>query len=151
MKKFKFKFQTVLEHKRRIEEGFKDELVILSRELADKNLLIGRLRQRLLDSQRRWLDHKVESKSAGLALIYQQYFLKLQYRIIEEQQLRESILEKVEAKRQQYIAAQKEMKTIEKLEEKEYRDYQYLLGRSEQALMDEAARSGFIRQQKQKK
>lgn len=146
MKKFVFKFQSVLDHKKHIEEKLKDELSELNHKLKDQERLLDLLRCRLLESQCNWLEDNSENSNAGTAMCYQQYFLDLQIRINQEEELRKRIQEVVDVKRGEYIEAQKERMTIEKIEQKEHREYMYNVERSEQQMIDQTAASGFIRQ-----
>ena len=146
MKKFVFKFQSVLDHKKHIEEKLKDELSELNNKLKNQEQLLDLLRCRLLESQCNWLDDNSENSNAGTAMWYQQYFLDLQIRINQEEELRKRIQEVVEVKRGEYIEAQKERMTIEKIEHKEQREYLYNVERAEQQMIDQTAAIGFIRQ-----
>ena len=148
MKKFVFKFQSVLDHKKHIEENLKDELSDLNNKLKNQERLLDLLRCRLLESQCKWLEDNSEKSNAGTAMCYQQYFLDLQIRIYQEDDSRKRIQEVVDVKRGEYIEAQKERMTIEKIEEKEYREYIYNVGRNEQEMIDQTAATGFIRQQR---
>jgi len=150
LKKFRFKFQSVLDHKRRIEEKLRNELTEINNKLKKQQRLLDQLRCRLLESQCNWLEDKAESSSAGTAMRYQQYFLKLQARIYQEEEIRKQTEKVAEAKRTEYIEAQKERMTIEKIEEKEYRNYKYNIERSEQEMIDQTAATGFVREQRSK-
>jgi flagellar protein FliJ len=148
VKKFIFKFQSVLDHKKHIEEKIKDKLSELNNKLKSQERLLDLLRCRLLESQCNWLEDNSENSNAGTAMCYQQYFLDLQIRINQEEDARIKLQEVVAVKRGEYIEAQKERMTIEKIEEKEFREYMYDVERAEQQMSDQTAVTGFIRQQR---
>lgn len=164
MKRFLFRLQPVLNHKQHLEQKIKDELAILNGRLSDQTRRIERLRKDLLASQKRWLEEagreepkrktgkkKRGSGNAGRGMNYQHYFIKLQDRIEEEESIRNGIQEEIETKRKEYVVAQKDRMTIERLREKEYREFLYFQERQEQLMTDQAARDSFLRQRKQVK
>jgi flagellar FliJ protein len=145
MRRFAFRFQRVLETKRHFEEMRKDELAALIAQRLDDERRLFAVQGELLDRQIE-LARRAEARETlpDLARIAR-YFYKLADDIkrLEAQLARWD--EQIEAKRQELVEAKREVKVLEKLEERDRRAYAKAEADWEQKLIDDVATSRYVR------
>lgn len=138
MPKFVFRLETVLDHKRRVEEmaqvehaqaqavQVREEGALAQLQMSESNGFAELERQRLTGR----LD--IESLQLGMAFLDA---LKLQ--IQRQEQIVTRVRRATEAKREQLVTAMQERKTLERLREKQYADYLAEANRREAAAIDD--------------
>jgi flagellar FliJ protein len=145
MKRFKFSLQTVLETRALKEEKLKKELGKLKAQQAEvKDKLVKLLSTR--QEMQEWMSERRKSSSLD-RLVEQAYLDRSRADEISKEKLLASIKDYdslIEAKRLELVAASKEKKAVEKLEEKQHKAYLLDVAREEQAFLDELARHQFL-------
>ena len=147
MKNFKFKLQPVLDYREKIEDILKKELADLraryEKERDALQFLIKTLKRKQEELKRKQIDH-LELDVSELSLYYA-YLSKVQQEIsLQAIKVRE-LLSRVDAKRETLVEASKDKRIIEKLYDKHFEEFQQLLLKSEQNLIDEIATSQYKR------
>jgi flagellar FliJ protein len=145
MKRFKFSLQSVLDTRILTEEKLKKDLGKLRAqqvEIKDRLALLLSTRQEMQD----WM--AAERKHSSLDRLIEQAYLE---RSRADELAKEKCLAEIfdfdkliEAKRLALVAASKEKKAVEKLEEKQHKAYLLEVAREEQAFLDELARHQFL-------
>jgi flagellar FliJ protein len=146
MTKFKFKLETVLKVKIRVEELRQKELrqAEILREQAQRQLLLRQQEvARTLNNYREDLQKKID--------VYQatnyDRFLKWLNKQVDLATLHlEQCARQVTEARERLVEASKEKKILEKLKEKAYEEYKVEEQRIENKFLDELGTGGFIRQ-----
>ena len=146
---FKFRLQSVLEHRRHLEE------------LA-KNFCAEKIRaQNQAEEQIRWLEEEHSRARAelqitgGKGIAAKDYILANEYAtVLRLQSLREQsrlpfLKDEVEKARQKLLLATRDRKVLETLKEKHLTRYNKEQLAFEQKLLDEAAASGYLRRDSQ--
>ena len=143
MKKFVFRFQTLLDTKIYLEEMYENELAILIRTRHDEETRLGEMKRRLAEYYKEYAGHR----EATIEEIrrYRDYFDKLNNDIELQKQTVEKAAGDVETKREELILVQKEKLALEKLKEKDYRKHQDKVMMWERKFLDEIATSDYIR------
>jgi flagellar FliJ protein len=116
---FNFRLETVLQHRRRIEEGCQRELTAALADLAEeKRALAGIEASR--DREREEFQQKLKSNmTASEMLLYQRYFDQLAVDILEQKRKVAGTAQVFEKRRTELVAALKKRKVLDKLKEKQ--------------------------------
>ena len=143
MKKFVFRFQTLLDTKKHLEEKHENELAILVMEHRDKEAALKEMEDRLVG----YYEEYCGNVKATVEEIqsYRRYFDKLNEDIKLQKEVTGKAADDVEMKRAELIAVQKEKLALEKLMGKDYRKYQQRMMTWERKFLDEIATAAFIR------
>ena len=145
MKRFKFSLQTVLDTRALKEEKLKKELGKLKAQQAEVKERLALLLSTRSEMQA-WMAKKRKSSSLD-RLIEQAYLDRSRADEMSKEKLLASIKDfdsLIEFKRLELVAASKEKKAVEKLEEKQHKAYLLDVAREEQAFLDELARHQFL-------
>jgi flagellar FliJ protein len=136
---YRFKLQTLLNHRRHQEEMVQKELAQLQKKLVVEQEKL-RAQQRVKQLNLSELKKKQrESRTVTDILLSVNYIEQLS-KDIEHQTLRVQDVDKtVTQKRNELISVMKKCKTLEKLKDKEWQTYQQKLMKTERKLMDEVA------------
>ena len=143
MKRFRFKLQTLLDHRRSKEELLQAELGRIRHEEAVELARLEGLQARLRGAMSELECLKVSNISALQRL--DEYAkavrddIKVQYLTIE------AVRERLEAKRVEVVEAMKARKVIEALHDKQERDYLAEHARAEQSSLDDMASLRHVR------
>jgi flagellar FliJ protein len=145
VKRFRFRFQRVLETKRYVEEMKRNELAALvAQRLEDERRLLA-VQADLLDQQ---LDLARRAEAGGKlsdVLLYARYFLKVADDIRRFEGQLAGWDEQIALKRAELVEARRETRVLEKVEESDRRAYGQAVARWEQKLMDEVAAGRYVR------
>jgi flagellar FliJ protein len=116
---FNFRLETVLQHRRRIEEECQRELTAALADLAEeKRALAGIEASR--DREREEFQQKLKSNmTASEMLLYQRYFDQLAVDILEQKRKVAGTAQVFEKRRTELVAALKKRKVLDKLKEKQ--------------------------------
>ena len=119
MADFNFRLETVLQHRRRIEEDCQRELAAALADLAkEKRGLAGIEASR--DRQREEFQQKLKSNmTASEMLLYQRYFDQLAVYIADQKRKVVAAAQLFEKRRTELVAAVKKRKVLDKLKEKQ--------------------------------
>ena len=146
---YNFTLQSLLNHRKFIEETLQKELSLFKRSLVDekkklkdyekaRNSLLVKLQQK----QR-------ESITVSENLLYLNFVVCLTSDLDKQRDRVLDIEKKFDQKRDDLIAAMKERKTLEKLKEKQLKAYNHKLMKNEQDFMNEAGINMFNRASRQ--
>ena len=116
---FKFRLETILQHRRRIEEDCQRKLAAALAELAkEKRGLAGSEASR--DRDREEFQQKLKSNmTASEMLLYQRYFDQLAFDIADQKRKVAAAAQLLEKRRTELVAALKKRKVLDKLKEKQ--------------------------------
>ena len=146
MTKFKFKLETVLKVKIRVEELRQKELkeAEIRREQARKQLLQRQAEvAQAMDSYREEIKQRIDVRQA---VNYNRFLQWLNKQVDLAAAHLEQCVRLVNEARQRLIEAAKERQILEKLKEKAYEEYKLEEQRLDNKFLDELGTGGFIRQ-----
>jgi flagellar FliJ protein len=146
MAKFKFKLETVLKVKIRVEDLRKRELRLaeIQRDQAHKQLLLRQAEvTQTLDNFREDLKRRIDVRQA---VNYERFLRWLNKQVELAAAHLEQCQRQVAEARNKLIEAAKERQILEKLKEKEYEAYKREEQRLEDQFLDELGTGNFIRQ-----
>lgn len=132
---FKFKLETVLKYKIRLEEEAVKEYKLKKKEILECEHRIEDLNKKLENS-------KKESKKKldiNMMRIYANYIHSLESSIEKERQLLNTLLSQLKIIEEKMFEAKKERKILEKLKEKKYMEYLREENLKDQKFLDEIA------------
>ena len=145
MRKFRFKLQTVLEHRKFREDRLQAELGELRREEARETERLAELRAQLEDACAAIVDGLGRNEPAD-ELERRDEYAKAKRDDVRVQELTlDAVRERVEAKREEVIEAMKQRKVLEALRDKRERAYVYECARAEQNELDADASVRYAR------
>ncbi|MBN1521843.1 MAG: flagellar export protein FliJ [Candidatus Aureabacteria bacterium] len=138
MKRFKFKLEPVLWHRKHMEDIKKKELAEVFRELKDAQDFLSSLdrdfKKTQISIQR---EESIKIIDIEKVLLFEAYMIYLK-RLMEQTQIRIGEIEKkLDKKRKEYIKATKAKRVIERLKEKQYFVYMKDMEIKEQKFIDE--------------
>lgn len=145
MKKFKFRFETVLKVKEKKEEQLKREFMqLIALKIRQENLL-----KEIEKEKQKMAKEKFNEKQSGTdiqTLIYYEEYCNLLRKEISltEKKIKE-LQEKADIKREELIEASKQKKIFEKLKQSDFNEFKALLLKNEQQILDEIAINKFNR------
>jgi flagellar FliJ protein len=139
MRRFKFSLETVLRVRRSKEEMLQREFSALLEKQARCMGEIARLERGLAEMVQAQSGTRGGTLDAGMIEIYEMSRLAQLEKILKQRFRLKGIREELEAKRLELVAASRDRKVLETLEENQYEDYLKKLNREEQAFLDELA------------
>jgi len=147
MKKFKFSLEKILQLKEQILKSLKNDLGILQMQLneKEKNILALNIKYKQSDEI-----YKVKSSNSIMPYEikhYKDFMNSIIKSIKKEEDEKQLILKKIEAKKQEIINLNIEISSIEKLKEKKLLKYNYDLQKTEEILIEEFVSSTTMNQQ----
>ena len=140
MRRFKFSLQTVLDVRRVREEKIQKEFSAIQTERADS---LGKIRsfEKQKDDMRLYQREMREKRQT--TIVSEDWCMSalsdFTVRIMLEARRLQEINERLDAKREELIQAQKDRKVLEQLEEKQREEYMNEAAREEQKFIDELA------------
>ncbi len=139
MKKFSFKFETVLRVKEKKEEELKRELMRLQALRIEQEQLL----EKIDNEKRRAYGEKAREKQGGIDIMslvyYEAYLNNLRKKISATEKKIKELEKKADDKRVEVIEASKEKKIFEKLKEKHFSEFKKMVVSNEQKQLDEIA------------
>ncbi len=139
MKRFQFKLQAVLDHRKAIEDRLQVEFGELKREEARELAKLIKLKDEL-DAARKSLASAQSANASVDELSRRDEYLKAKRDDVRLQELTlEAVQAKVEAKRREVVAAMKDRKVLEALRDKQEQEYLQAVARAEQKELDDTA------------
>ena len=139
MKRFKFKFQTLLNIEQHKENLVKQELETLLYNLHKEEKTLLNLRTIYLMQQEEFARKQLGQISPEELKLYEVYIFTLCNQMTSQQAKVKECVAKVDVVRQKLIELSKRKKMFEKLREKKKNEYEYLLQQSENKQLDELA------------
>jgi flagellar FliJ protein len=140
VKKFRFRFQTVENVKKREEDLRRERLAEADRTLQEQEALLAGLHQLRDTCQRRIAEQTSEGRLNATEIALSHVYLQKVTGDIQRQQARvEQARREMEARREVLMQAARERKMFENLKARDQSAHRYEESRQEQALMDEIA------------
>jgi len=145
VKKFEFRFQSVLENRRDHEEEHKKALADLTRVMdAQKNRL------ERMGEERAACEEEIRSQihdgaRVAHAMLFLGYLAKLAGEIETQQRIATQVARKTEEKRQDLIEAVKERRILERLSERERLGFLKQVEKAEQQFLDQISLNTYVR------
>ncbi|MGA9235930.1 MAG: flagellar export protein FliJ [Desulfobacterales bacterium] len=116
---FNFRLETVLQHRRRIEEDCQRKLAAALADLAEEKRGLARI-EATRDRYREELQQKLQSHmTASEMLLFQRYFDQLAFGIADQKTKVAAAAQLFEKRRTELVAALKKRKVLDKLKEKQ--------------------------------
>lgn len=144
---YQFKLQALLNHRRHQEEVCQKELAEAQRDLSDAQKKLRDLKKDKRESIQKLQARQNQPHKASSILIFINYVDQLSRDIDAHAQQVHRASKQVTQKRDSLIAIMKKRKTLEKLKEKEWLDYQQKMMQAERKFNDEIAATRHIRNQ----
>ena len=138
MATFKFRLQTVLEHKQRLEDMAQLEHAQAQASQAKEERALGQLREaegRGFDElERQRFDGRLDIEALQFGMTYLD---ALKVQITRQAQVVDRVRKATEAKRERLVATMQDRKALERLREKQQQDFSLAESRREAAELDE--------------
>lgn len=147
MKNFKFKLQTVLSYREKKEDTLKKELASLRAKYEKEKQILHALIEKLEEKQEELRAKQLQDLDIDEVSLYCTYLFKLRKDILLQAVKVEELFSQVCTKREELVEASKDKRIMEKLRDKQYEEFQQILLKSEQILIDEIATSRHKRKQ----
>ena len=142
---YQFKLQALLNHRRHQEEVCQKELAEAQRDLSDAQEKLKGIKKDRRDNIRKLKAKQTERHNASNILIFIKYIDQLSRDLDVQVQEVNLASQHVTEKRDNLIAIMKKRKTLEKLKEKEWLEYQKNMMQAERKFNDEVAATRHIR------
>lgn len=137
MKKFNFSLQKVLEIKEQILENLKIELSSLNNELKNIDAAIDNLKHRFRETNEIFVKKSQVSISVGEMTYYKMLMGGILKQVENKEEEKQTVLKKIEDKRQEIISMNKEISSLEKLRDKELEKYSKAAEKREEIFIEE--------------
>jgi flagellar FliJ protein len=148
MKKFKFKLETVLKVRTRLEDLRKRELRQAELRLEEALRQLKRRQAEIAETTAMYQENLQKQRlDLNLATYYHNYLNKLNQLLVEDYARIDRCNEDLAKARQNLIEATKEKKIVEKLKEKAYEEYKLTELKQETEFLDELGTTRFIHQE----
>ncbi|HOJ77337.1 MAG TPA: flagellar export protein FliJ [Bacillota bacterium] len=148
MKKFKFKLETVLKVRTRLEDLRKRELRQAELRLEEALRQLKRRQAEIAETTAMYQENLQKQRlDLNLATYYHNYLNKLNQLLVEDYARIDRCNEDLAKARQNLIEATKEKKIVEKLKEKAYEEYKSAELKQETEFLDELGTTRFIHQE----
>ncbi len=144
---YQFKLQALLNHRRHQEEVCQKELAEAQRDLSDAQKKLKRSKKDKRDNIQKLQARQTERHNASNILIFINYIEQLSRDLDAQMQQVDHASQHVTEKRDNLIAIMKKRKTLEKLKEKQWLEYQQKMMLTERKFNDEIAATRYIRNQ----
>jgi flagellar FliJ protein len=142
---YQFKLQALLNHRRHQEEVCQKELADAQRVLSAAREKLGRIKRDKRENIQKLKARQQERHNISNILIFINYIDQLSRDMEAQTPKVGQASEKVTQKRDTLIAIMKKRKTLEKLKEKQWLEYQHKLMQAERKFNDEVAATRHIR------
>lgn len=145
MKKFKFRFETVLKVKEKKEEQLKREFMqLIALKIRQENLLMEIEKERQEKAKEKFNEKQIGTDIQTL-IFYEQYTNLLRKQIEETEKRIKELQKEADIKREELIEATKQRKIFERLKQSDFNEFKNLVLKNEQQLLDEIAVNKFNR------
>lgn len=142
---FKFSLEKLLSYRQRAEEEKQRELFVAKTELQALENRLAQLTEIVHDHERSFNEKSIQGMTSAEMGLYHHFLVKLSENICHLGSEKGVIEQKLEERRLALIEAEKDVKILMKLCEKERTVYLKEESRLEQIFLDEMGISGFIR------
>jgi len=144
---YQFKLQALLNHRRHQEEVCQKELAEAQRDLSDAKKKLKRIRKDKGDNIQKLQARQTKRHNTSNIMIFINYIGRLSRDLDVQMEQVDHTSQHVTEKRDNLIAIMKKRKTLEKLKEKQWLEYQQKMMQAERKFNDEIAATRYIRNQ----
>jgi len=137
--RFSFRFQALLNWKKDLEELSQMRLAGKTEELKRQEEEIERINCQRRESDRRLTEELVKGLKTGAYLLYKEFAEDRLKALSQKEGEKELILREIEEAREELIRFMKETKILERLKEKDVREFNTQADKSDQKRIDEMA------------
>jgi flagellar FliJ protein len=142
---YTFKLQSVLDHRKSIEDERKKELVEIRSKISSAEQLLESLQRKEMKTTRALKLDQTTGISSHQVVTYQTYLKRLKERITEQEKFINDVRVEEANKQDEVVEAVKKRKILEKLRSKGIDRYRKMILDHEMKFIDEIAVSQFIR------
>ncbi len=137
MKVFEFPLDKVLHYKGQIENNLKSEHAQIMKAIVDREKEKEEL-EGMYTAQAQQREQELEGGFSSASLqIYDRYFQRIRSEVEKKQDMIDRLHVREENKRQEVIHARMETASIEKLKEKKFQEYEHIVQKSEEQMIEE--------------
>lgn len=147
MKKFQFKFQTVLKVKEQKEEELKRELMRLQALKLEQQMLLAEIENEKRASHKEKSKHHHSGTDISLLRQFEEYINALRSQVALTEKRIKDLEKKADIKRVEVVEASKEKKVLEKLKDRDFAEFKKVVLKNEQDVLDEIAISKYNRKE----
>ena len=134
---FRFSLQPLLNWKRSLEDQSQMRLAGLMTRLKTQEEEIERLTLQRLASEQKLKEKSEQGIRAGEYLLFKQFADESRKELISQEDEKKRILGEIDQERKNLLALTKEKKTLERLKEKQFKEFLSRLEKAEQKRVDE--------------
>ena len=142
---YKFSLQSLLNHRKHLEENLDKELGRIKRALNIEVRRLERLTKNKIKCQQNLQKKQDDGKKINEIILCFNYLHKLSIDIDKQKKCLKDVKKEYEVKRSELIEAMKKRKTLDRLKEKEMKAFNYSEMKVEQEIMNEVAANQFSR------
>jgi flagellar FliJ protein len=144
---YQFKLQALLNHRRHQEEVCQKELAKAQQDLSNAQKKLKSIKKDKRDNIQKLQSRQTERHNASNILIFINYIAQLSRDLDAQMRQVGQASQRVTEKRDKLIAMMKKRKSLEKLKEKQWLEYQQKMMLAERKFNDEIAATRYIRNQ----
>ena len=142
---YKFSLQSLLNHRKHIEENLDKELGRIKRVVNKEKRRLENIRKEKIKCRKELQKKQGAGKKVNEIILYFNYLDKLSKDIDKQKRCLKDAEKEYDIKRSELIEAMKKRKTLERLKEKEMKAFNYSEMKVETNIMNEVAANRFIR------
>jgi len=142
---YKFSLQSLLNHRKHIEENLEKELGRIKRTVNNEKRRLENIRKEKIKCKEELQKKQGDGKKVNEIILYFNYLDKLSKDIDEQKRRLKDVEKEHEIKRSELIEAMKKRKTLDRLQEKEMKAFNYSEMKVEQDVMNEVAANRYIK------
>ncbi|MBW2608183.1 MAG: flagellar export protein FliJ [Deltaproteobacteria bacterium] len=142
---YKFSLQSLLNHRKHIEENLDKELGRIKRVVNKEKRRLENIGKEKIKCRKELREKQGAGKKVNKIILYFNYLDKLSKDIDKQKRCLKDVEKEYDIKRSELIEAMKKRKTLERLREKEMKAFNYSEMKVEQDIMNEVAANRFIR------
>ncbi|MBW2252341.1 MAG: flagellar export protein FliJ [Deltaproteobacteria bacterium] len=142
---YKFSLQSLLNHRKHIEENLDKELGRIKRAVNNEKRRLENIKTEKLKCTKELPKKQGDGKKVNEIILCFNYLDKLSKDIDKQKRCLNDVEKEYDIKRNELIEAMKKRKTLEQLKEKDMKAFNYSKMKVEQDIMNEVAANRFIR------
>ncbi len=146
---YKFNLQSLLNHRKHIEENLDKELGQIKRTVNREKRRLESIANEKMNCQQKLQKKQGDGKKINEIILCFNYLDKLSKDFDKQTRCLQDVEKEYDIKRSELIEAMKKRKTLDRLKEKEMKAFNYSQMKVEQDMMNEVAANQFIRKTSQ--
>lgn len=134
---YRFNLQILLEHRKRIEEGIQLELSRMQREFERERQRLAALKEEKDYYENELAAREEKRVDVDEGMLYRDYLKGMRMKIIKQKDIIAKIIPELDQKREALLTATKKRKVLEKIREKDWKQFLNRLEKREGMQLDE--------------